>query len=84
MLQGTHYDGNATTQYARLPVTGSGILTSLETGFPFSLPLGPDFVLEPQAQVIWQHVVLNAANDGLGGVDLGSTSGESGRLGVRG
>ncbi|MCP3713297.1 autotransporter domain-containing protein, partial [Paraburkholderia sp. CNPSo 3274] len=84
VLQGTYYDGNATTQNARLPVSGSGILTSLEAGYPLALPLGPAFVLEPQVQIIWQHVGLNEANDGLGAVDPGSTSGVSGRLGVRG
>lgn len=48
VLQGTHYDGDATTQNARLPISGSGFATSLETGYPFSLPLGPGFVLEPR------------------------------------
>ncbi|HTH62870.1 MAG TPA: autotransporter outer membrane beta-barrel domain-containing protein [Paraburkholderia sp.] len=84
MLQGTHYDGDATTQFARLPISGTGIATSLEAGYPFPLPLGPGFVLEPQAQVIWQHVGISEENDGLGAVDPGSTSGVSGRLGVRG
>ncbi|SIO72513.1 outer membrane autotransporter barrel domain-containing protein [Burkholderia sp. GAS332] len=84
VLQGTYYDGHAATQFARLPVTGSGIVTSLEAGYPVPLPLGPGFVLEPQAQVIWQHVGLDEASDGLGPVDPGSTSGVSGRLGVRG
>ncbi|WP_239499303.1 autotransporter domain-containing protein [Paraburkholderia tuberum] len=46
------------------------------------MPLGPGFVLEPQMQVIWQHVGLNEANDGLGPVDPGSTSGVTGRLGL--
>ncbi|WP_429322850.1 autotransporter outer membrane beta-barrel domain-containing protein [Paraburkholderia sp. GAS448] len=84
VFQGTYYDGQATTQFARLPVSGSGFATSLEAGYPIPLPLGPGFVLEPQAQVIWQHVGLNEENDGLGAVDPGSTSGVSGRLGVRG
>ena len=84
VLQGTHYDGAATTQYARLPISGSGFATSLEAGYPFSLPLGLGFVLEPQAQIIWQHVGLSEENDGLGSVDPGSTSGVTGRLGVRG
>ncbi|WP_227749310.1 autotransporter family protein [Paraburkholderia atlantica] len=84
ILQGTYYDGDATTQYARLPISGSGFATSLEAGYPIPLPLGPGFVLEPEAQLIWQHVGLNEANDGLGPVDPGSTSGVSGRLGVRG
>ncbi|NUX59143.1 autotransporter family protein [Paraburkholderia youngii] len=84
ILQGTYYDGNATTQFARLPVSGSGFSASLEVGYPFHLPLGPGFVLEPQAQIIWQHVGLSEANDGLGSVDPGSASGVTGRLGVRG
>ncbi|MBK3786045.1 autotransporter outer membrane beta-barrel domain-containing protein [Paraburkholderia aspalathi] len=84
VFQGTYYDGQASTQFAQLPVKGSGLITSLEAGYPVPLPFGPGFVLEPQAQVIWQHVGLSEANDGLGAVDLGSTSGVSGRLGVRG
>jgi outer membrane autotransporter protein len=83
ILQGTHFDGDATTQFARLPISGSGFATSLEAGYPFHLPLGPGFVLEPQAQIIWQHVGLSEENDGLGSVDPGSTSGVTGRLGVR-
>lgn len=84
VLQGTYYDGDAGTQYASLPVRGTGVVTSLEGGYPIPLPLGPGFVLEPQAQVIWQHVAFNDGNDGLGPVALGSTSGATGRLGVRG
>jgi outer membrane autotransporter protein len=84
ILQGTHYDGDATTQSARLPLSGTGIATSLESGYPFHLPLGPGFVLEPQAQIVWQHMGLSEENDGLGSVDPGSTSGVTGRLGVRG
>jgi outer membrane autotransporter protein len=84
VLQGTFYTGNATTQYAQLPTNGSGFISSLEGGYPIKLPLGPHFVLEPQAQIIWQQVTFNDANDGLGTVALGTTSGPTGRLGVRG
>ncbi len=84
VVQGTAYTGNATTQFANLPTTGSGIITSLEAGYPIPLPLGPRFVLEPQGQILWQHVSFTQANDGLGAVALGSTSGATGRLGVRG
>jgi outer membrane autotransporter protein len=51
---------------------------------PVPLPLGPHFILEPQAQIIWQHVHFSEANDGVTSVDLGSTSGTTGRLGLRG
>jgi outer membrane autotransporter protein len=84
VLQGTYYNGNAITQFANLPINGSGFISSLEGGYPIPLPLGPRFVLEPQAQIIWQQVSFNQANDGLGPVGLGTTSGSTGRIGLRG
>jgi outer membrane autotransporter protein len=84
VVQGTAYTGNATTQFANLPTNGSGIITSLEAGYPIPLPLGPRFILEPQGQILWQHTSFGQANDGLGTVALGTTSGATGRLGVRG
>jgi outer membrane autotransporter protein len=41
-------------------------------------------VLEPQAQILWQQVSFNRGNDGLGDVALGTTSGTTGRIGLRG
>jgi outer membrane autotransporter protein len=84
VLQGTYYNGNATTQFANLPLNGSGFISSLEAGYPIPLPLGPRFVLEPQAQIIWQQISFAQANDGLGSVALGTTSGPTGRVGLRG
>jgi outer membrane autotransporter protein len=84
VVQGTVYTGTAATQFAQLPTNGFGFISSLEAGYPVALPLGPRFVLEPQAQIIWQQVTLNQANDGLGSVALGTTSGATGRVGMRG
>jgi outer membrane autotransporter protein len=84
VVQGTYYNGNAMTQFASLPINGTGFISSLEGGYPIPLPLGPRFVLEPQAQIIWQQVTFQDSNDGLGPVGLGTTSGPTGRLGVRG
>ena len=85
VAQATHYQGAASTQFARLDTSGFGFLSSLETGYPVRLPmLGPGFVLEPQAQIVWQRVSFDDANDGLGQVGLGTTSGASGRIGLRG
>jgi len=84
VVQGTYYNGNAMTQFASLPINGSGFISSLEGGYPIPLPLGPRFVLEPEAQIIWQQVSFNQANDGLGPVALGTTSGPTGRVGLRG
>jgi outer membrane autotransporter protein len=84
VVQGTAYTGTATTAVSSLPTSGSGILLSLEGGYPVPLRFGPNFILEPQAQIIWQHIGFSEANDGLTSVDLGSTSGTTGRLGLRG
>jgi outer membrane autotransporter protein len=84
VVQGTYYNGNAMTQFASLPISGAGFPSSLEGGYPIPLPLGPRFVLEPQAQIIWQQVTFRDSNDGLGPIGLGSTSGATGRVGVRG
>ena len=85
VAQATQYQGAASTQFARLTTTGFGFLTSLEAGYPVRLPtFGPGFVLEPQAQIVWQHVSFDDANDGLGEVALGTTSGATGRAGLRG
>jgi outer membrane autotransporter protein len=85
VAQVTRYQGVASTQFASLSTTGLGFLSSLETGFPIRLPVfGPGFVLEPEAQIVWQQVSFDDANDGLGDVALGTTSGASGRIGLRG
>ena len=85
VAQVTRYQGVASTQFASLATTGLGFLSSLETGYPIPLPgFGPGFVLEPEAQIVWQQVSFDDANDGLGDVALGTTSGASGRIGLRG
>ena len=84
-LQGTSYGGAASTEFARLNTNGSGFVSSLESGYPIALPqLGFGFVLEPQAQVLWQWVSFDAGNDGLGPVALGTTSETTARVGVKG
>ena len=84
VLQGTGYDGTAETAVSKLPTSGAGFMSSLEAGYPIPLPLGPGFILEPQAQIIYQHVGFGDAFDNVATVALGSTSGATGRLGVRG
>jgi outer membrane autotransporter protein len=84
VLQATRYGGSATTDFAKLDTSGTGFISSLEGGYPFALPqFGPGFVIEPQAQILWQRVAFENDNDGLGDVGLGKTSGTSGRVGVR-
>ena len=76
VLQGTSYGGTASTAFASLDTNGWGFLASLEGGASIHLPqLGPGFVIEPQAQIIWQKVSFEQRNDGLGDVALGDTTG---------
>jgi len=85
VLQGTSYSGAASTEFAHLNTSGSGFISSAETGYPIALPqLGFGFVLEPQAQVLWQWVSFDSGNDGLGPVALGTTSETTARVGLKG
>ncbi|TBR40391.1 MULTISPECIES: autotransporter outer membrane beta-barrel domain-containing protein [Dyella] len=84
VIQGTRYNGSARTQYTSLVTRGDGVVASLEGGYPFHLNWGPNFILEPQAQVIWQHVWFRTMPDAFSSVSLGSSSGVTGRLGIRG
>ncbi len=85
VVQGTWYAGHAATEFANLPTNGFGLISSLEAGDPIPLRwFGPGFVLEPQAQILWQQTGFDQVNDGLGLVGLGTTSGWIGRIGLRG
>jgi outer membrane autotransporter protein len=84
VLQGTWYYGSASTQFAKLNTDGTGFIGSLEGGYPFAWPqLGPEFVIEPQGQILWQKVSFRHDYDGEGDVALGDTTGPSGRIGLR-
>jgi outer membrane autotransporter protein len=85
VLQASTYRGTASTGVSRLDTKGVGFMGSLEFGYPFSVPqLGSSFVLEPQAQAVWQNVRFGQQQDVEGTVALGSTNGTSGRVGLRG
>lgn len=60
---------------------GHAISTSLEAGLPIAL--GGGFTLEPQAQLIWQHVSINDLQDGISNVSFQNANGWLGRLGAR-
>jgi len=87
VLQGTSYSGAASTEFARLETNGAGFISSIESGYPIALQvfgLGLGFVLEPQAQVLWQWVSFDSSNDELGSVVLGTTSATTARVGLKG
>jgi outer membrane autotransporter protein len=69
------HDGINTTTH------GNAVTSSLEGGLP--IPLGYDLTLEPQAQMIWQHLSINDLNDGISNVTFNSGNTFLGRVGVR-
>jgi hypothetical protein len=82
VLQGTVYTGHAATPQSSLTTDGTGFIASLEAGYPIPLWFWPRLVLEPQGQILWQHVGFNHEFDGFQNINLGSTNGPTGRLGL--
>ena len=80
VLQGTYYNGNAITQFANLPINGSGFISSLEGGYPIPLPLGPRFVWSRRRHLAASFVQPSQrwARSSRAGHDLGSD--RTGRL----
>ena len=63
ILQGTFYDISSTANRG-LPTfktQGQGLAASLETGYPFKFAGG--WFIEPQAQLVYQNININDAND---------------------
>ena len=83
VLQGTRYDqaeaGSVLGE--TLDTSGWGIAASLEGGYPFAL--GSGWTLEPQAQLVYQHVTLDDGADRFGQISYDDTDALYGRLGGR-
>jgi outer membrane autotransporter protein len=83
VLQTTWYEANADGQrgLAPLKTDGMGYTASLEGGYPFRLQ--NDWLIEPQAQIIYSKLNLGDAGDAGGSVTFHNTDSLTGRLGVR-
>jgi outer membrane autotransporter protein len=66
---------NATTH-------GHSVAASVEGSLPFALP-GSALTIEPQAQLIWQHLSLDDFDDGVSSVSFNNGNSFVGRVGVR-
>ncbi len=60
---------------------GSAVHASVEGGLP--IPLTPTVSVEPQAQLIWQHISVDDLHDGISTVAFHSDGSLIGRLGAR-
>ncbi|MDY4480163.1 MAG: autotransporter outer membrane beta-barrel domain-containing protein [[Pasteurella] aerogenes] len=74
-------------KYDNVSQNGVGFALSAEVGKPYALnshqPGEAGWLIEPQAQLIYQMVDLNNFNDGTRHVDQGQQHGLRGRIGVR-
>ena len=83
VLQGTWYDMNMTGRRGLRDgeTNGFGFAASLEGGYPFDL--GNDWLLEPQAQLVYQTLNIDDFNDGAADVRYSDTNSLAGRIGAR-
>lgn len=83
VAQGTWYDVSNDDSPADLDLetNGFGLGASLETGYPFRVD--GEWVIEPQAQLVFQTISLDDANDGAATIRYSDIDSLTGRLGVR-
>ena len=82
VVMGTWFDGNATSnRNVGIDVDGTGVTLSLEGGYP--IQLSSEWTLEPQAQLIWQHLSLDGQRDAFSSVSFDNDDSVTGRLGLR-
>jgi autotransporter family porin len=79
---GSWFSGDATSlRDVGIDIDGTGITASLEGGYPVAL--SQSWTLEPQAQLIWQHLYLDDQSDTFSTVSFDDDDGVTGRLGFR-
>ncbi len=82
VLMGTWFGGEANSDRSiGIDADGRVVTASLEAGVPIAL--SQSWTLEPQAQIIWQDVSFDDANDTLSGVRFDEGRGVTGRIGAR-
>lgn len=82
VLMGTQYDGTpSSNRGVSAKISGYAVTSSLEAGYP--IVLGRSLTLEPQAQLIWQHLSFDTTHDRFSGISYGTPDAVSARIGVR-
>ncbi|URQ75393.1 MAG: autotransporter outer membrane beta-barrel domain-containing protein [Candidatus Ochrobactrum gambitense] len=82
VLMGTWFDGSVSSNAQQsIDVGGHGVTASLEGGYP--VVLGGNWTLEPQAQLIWQHLSLDDQADSYSTVTFDTDNAWTGRVGMR-
>ncbi|MEI4480648.1 MULTISPECIES: autotransporter outer membrane beta-barrel domain-containing protein [unclassified Phyllobacterium] len=82
VLMGSWFNGSAQSNRGiGVDTDGNGVTASLEGGYPIAI--AQDWVLEPQGQIIWQHLSLDKQNDGFSTVNFDTDDSWTGRVGLR-
>jgi autotransporter family porin len=82
VLKGLWFDGDANSNFGTgIDVSGNSIAASVEAGYPIHLTR--QISLEPQAQLIWQHLSLGDERDAFSTVGFSTPEGLTGRVCVR-
>ncbi|RRY11656.1 autotransporter family protein [Brucella anthropi] len=82
ILMGTWFGGDATSNEGQsIDLDGHGVTASLEGGYP--LALSESWTLEPQAQLIWQHLSLDDQADHYSSIAFDTDDAWTGRIGFR-
>ncbi|WP_122672728.1 autotransporter outer membrane beta-barrel domain-containing protein [Pseudomonas viridiflava] len=82
VAMGTRIDGSSRSERGvRVDIEGHVVSLSIEAGYP--LPVGANWVVEPQVQVIHQRVDLDDQHDGISSLEFDNPSRNTGRLGIR-
>lgn len=84
VFQGSWYDAKATSLYgAGISTNVTGYTASLETGYPIRFGEGNAWLIEPQAQIVYQGVSVDRSQDQYSSVDWNAGTAWTGRLGAR-
>lgn len=79
---GSWFSGDSTSSRdIGVDINGTGITASLEGGYPVALT--QSWNLEPEAQLIWQHLSLDDQSDKFSDVSFDMDDGFVGRVGFR-
>jgi len=82
VAQGTWYNAKSSSvRMVQLSPNGFGVGLSLETGYP--LQLGGGWIVEPQAQLIYQNIWLDSRYDGAAQIRFSDVESLAGRIGAR-
>lgn len=82
VLMGTEYDGTpSSNRGVSAKISGYAVTASLEGGYPFAL--GGSLTLEPQAQLVWQHLNFNTTHDRFSSIAYGTPDAVLARIGLR-